>query len=118
MKSDQFEKAIKVLRNSLKEEPAQVELYSRIGEAQLALGKLDSAIASVELAHKLMPQSSAVHSALAFFLMLAGLIDNAKVHLDSSVILVSNNPQAHRLLCFYFARFRVQFFSNISRSIN
>ena len=104
MKTEQFEKAIKVLRNSLKEEPAQVELYSRIGEAQLALGKLDSAIASVELAHKLMPQSSAVHSALAFLLMQAGLIDKAKVHLDTSVILDSNNPEAHRLLGFYFAQ--------------
>ena len=104
METEQFEKAIDVLRNSLKEEPTQVELYSRIGEAQLALGKLDSAIASVELAHKLMPQSSAVNSALAFLLMQAGLIDRAKVHLDTSVILDSNNPEAHRLLGFYFAQ--------------
>ena len=104
LETEQFKKAIEMLRASLVEEPSQLNLYSQIGEAHLALGNLDSAIASVGLAHKLMPQSSAVHSALAFLLIKSGSTDKAKAHLDTSVMLDSSNAEGHRLLGFYFAQ--------------
>ena len=104
METEQFAKAIEILRTSLAEMPGQVELYSRIGEAQLALGQLDSAIVSIESALKLDPQNSSIHSALAFLLMQANLTEKAKDHLDNSVRLDSSNAEAHRLLGFYFAQ--------------
>lgn len=104
LETEQFNKAIEMLRASLVEEPSQVNLYSHIGDAYLALGNLDSAIVSVGLAHKLMPQSSAVHSALALLLIKSGSTEKAKAHLDTSVMLDSSNAEAHRLLGFYFAQ--------------
>ena len=104
LETEQFNKAIEMFRASLVEQPNQLNLYSHIGDAYLALGNLDSAIASVGLAHKLMPQSSAIHSALALLLIKSGSTVKAKAHLDTSVMLDSTNAEGHRLLGFYFAQ--------------
>jgi Flp pilus assembly protein TadD len=104
METGKFSEALMVLRASLSEEPGQLALYSRIGEAHLAMGNLDSAVTSVDYARRLVPDNSAVHSALAFLLLQTGDIARAKAHLDTATKLDDRNPEAHRLLGFYFSQ--------------
>lgn len=104
MQTGGYSNALEVLRASLAEEPGQFTLYSRIGEAHLAMGQLDSAIASVDYARRLVPDNSAVHSALAFLILQAGDINQAKVHLDTALSLDTKNPEVHRLLGFYYSQ--------------
>ena len=58
--------AIGVLRRSLDEGPGQLPVYSRLGEAFLAIGRADSAIFFISEARELAPETSAIRSSLGF----------------------------------------------------
>ncbi len=104
MRVENFDMAVSTFRNSLKEKPGQLSVYSRLGEIYLASGKLDSAIHYVKEALELAPDAGAVHSSLGGLYLQAGENIKAKAHLDSALKLDSRNPEAHRFLGFYYTQ--------------
>ena len=104
MQAGAYEKAAKSLHGSLAEDPKQLPVYSALGEAFLATGKIDSAIFYVEQARILAPSSSSIYSSLAFLYMQKGQAERAREQLDRALSLNDQNPEAHRLYGFYYAQ--------------
>ena len=99
-----YDKAAASLQQSLAEDPKQLPVYSVLGEAFLASGKIDSAIFYVEQARILSPASSSIYSSLAFLYMQKGQSERAREQLDRSLALNEKNPEAHRLYGFYYSQ--------------
>ena len=104
MQNGAFAKAAESLHKSLGEDPKQLPVYSALGEAFLAMGKLDSAIFYVEQARILAPASSSVYSSLGFLYLQAGRAERARDQLEKALDLDIKNPEAHRLFGFYYSQ--------------
>ena len=104
MQNSSYEKAVSSLQESLGEDPRQIPVYSALGEAFLAQGKVDSAIFYVEQARILAPSSSAVYSSLGFLYLQTGEVERARAELERALELDEKNPEAHRLYGFYYAQ--------------
>jgi len=104
MQNEAYVKAAKSLQASLAEDPKQLPVYSALGEAHLATGKIDSAIFYVEQARILSPSSSSIYSSLAFLYMQKGQGERAREQLDRALALNDKNPEAYRLYGFYYSQ--------------
>jgi tetratricopeptide (TPR) repeat protein len=104
MQTGAYDQAAASLRKSLGEDPRQLPVYSALGEAFLALGKIDSAVFYVEQARILAPSSSTIYSSLGFLYMQKGQIERARDQLDRALELDKKNPEAHRLYGFYYSQ--------------
>lgn len=104
MQNEAYVKAAKSLQASLAEDPKQLPVYSALGEAHLATGKIDSAIFYVEQARILSPSSSRIYSSLAFLYMQKGQGERAREQLDRALALNDKNPEAYRLYGFYYSQ--------------
>ena len=104
MQTTAYDKAAAVLHESLREDPKQLPVYSALGEAFLAMGKIDSAVFYVEQARIIAPASSTVYSSLGFLYMQKGQVERAREQLDRAVELDEKNAEAHRLYGFYYSQ--------------
>ena len=104
MQTTTFDKAAAVLHKSLREDPRQLPVYSALGEAFLAMGKIDSALFYVEQARIIAPASSTIYSWLGFLYMQKGQVERAREQLDRALELDEKNAEAHRLYGFYYSQ--------------
>ena len=104
MQTTAYDKAAAVLHKSLREDPKQLPVYSALGEAFLAMGKIDSAVFYVEQARIIAPASSTIYSSLGFLYMQKGQVERAREQLDRAVELDEKNAEAHRLYGFYYSQ--------------
>ena len=104
MQTTAYDKAAAVLNKSLREDPKQLPVYSALGEAFLAMGKIDSAVFYVEQARIIAPASSTIYSSLGFLYMQKGQVERAREQLDRAVELDEKNAEAHRLYGFYYSQ--------------
>ena len=104
MQTTAYENAAAVLHKSLREDPKQLPVYSGLGEAFLAMGKIDPAVFYVEQARILAPASSTIYSSLGFLYMQKGQIQRAREQLDRALELNEKNAEAHRLYGFYYSQ--------------
>jgi Flp pilus assembly protein TadD len=108
LRAERFGRAAATFRLSIAEKPGQLPVYSKIGEAFLAAGELDSAIHYVQEARLIAPEASSVHSSLAFLLLQreAGEDDlrHARAHLDTALQLDATNAEAYRYLGFFYTQ--------------
>jgi len=93
---------VEIFQSSLREQPGQLPVYSKLGEAYLAQSRMDSAIHYVEQALLLAPNATMVRSSLGGLYLKAGDLEKAKAHLDTALLIDSANPEAHRFFGFYY----------------
>jgi tetratricopeptide (TPR) repeat protein len=102
--AERFDDALKILHTSLYYDAGQLPVLSKISEAFLAKGLLDSAIYYVDQARVIAPESAPIFSSLGFLYLQAGQFNVAKTNLDKALAIDPNSAEAHRFMGFYYTQ--------------
>lgn len=90
-----YDKAVKILRDALKKEPANAELHGWLGIAMLEMGNAGQAAPEFRKAIAIEPGSADFHNGLGYAMLAMESLDEAVISFKEAILLNPKHADAH-----------------------
>ncbi|TAL25629.1 MAG: tetratricopeptide repeat protein [Nitrospirae bacterium] len=95
IEAQNYDKAVKILRDALKKEPDNAELHGWMGIAMLEMGDAGQAVLEFKRALSIEPGSADFHNGLGYAMLAMESLDEAVVSFKQAILLNPKHADAH-----------------------